>query len=59
MILLLINPAGQSVKELSLNRVSITNSTALSNAFDGQFSTIGPKLSCKIPLNNSPSFEEF
>ena len=33
-----------SVKELSLNGVSMTNSTALSNAFDDHFSTIGPKL---------------
>ena len=41
MSLLLINPAGQSGKELSLNGdVSITNSTALSNAFNDHFSTI-------------------
>ena len=41
MSLLLINPAGQSDKELSLNGdVSITNSTALSNAFNDHFSTI-------------------
>ena len=33
-----------SVKELSLNGVSMTNSTALSNAFDDHFSTIGRKL---------------
>ena len=33
-----------SVKELSLNGVSMTNSTALSNTFDDHFSTIGPKL---------------
>ena len=32
MSLLLINPAGQFVKELILNGVAITNSTALSNA---------------------------
>ena len=44
MSLLLINPAGQSGKELSVNGVSMTNSTALSNAFDDHFSTIGPKL---------------
>ena len=59
MSLLLINPAGQSGKELSLKRVSITNSTALSKAFDDHFFTIGPKLACKIPLNNGPSFQEF
>ena len=41
MSLLLINPAGQSGKELSLNGdVSITNLTALSNAFNDHFSTI-------------------
>ena len=33
-----------SVKELSLNGVSMTNSTSLSNTFDDHFSTIGPKL---------------
>ena len=33
-----------SVKELSLNGVSMTNSTALSNTFDDHFFTIGPKL---------------
>ena len=59
MSLLLINQAGQSGEELSLNGVSITNSTALSNAFDDHFSTIGLKLACKIPLNNGPSFQEF
>ena len=48
-----------SVKELSLNGVSITNLTALSNTFDDHFSTTGPKLACKIPLNNGPSFQEF
>ena len=31
----------------------------MSNNFDDHFSTIGPKLACKIPLNNGPSFEEF
>ena len=35
------------VKELSLNGVCITNSTALSNPFN-----------CKIPLNNGSSFQE-
>ena len=48
-----------SVKELSLNGVSMTNSTALSNTFDDHFSTIGPKLACEIPLKNSPSFQKF
>ena len=48
-----------SVKELSPNGVSMTNSTAMSNTFDDHFSTIGPKLACKIPLNNGPSFQEF
>ena len=41
-----------SVKELSPNGVSMTNSTALSNTFVDHFSTIGPKLACEIPLNN-------
>ena len=57
--ILLINLAGQSVEELSLNGVSITNSTALPDAFDDHFFTIDPKLACKIPLNNGPSFQEF
>ena len=50
-----------SVKELSPNGVSMTNSTALSNTFDDHFSTINwPKTqACKIPLNNGPSFQEF
>ena len=56
MSLLLINSAGQSGKELSLNGdVSITNSTALSNAFNDHFSTIA----WEITLNNGPSFQEF
>ena len=49
MSLLPINPAGQYGKELSLNGVCITNSTALSNTFHDLFSTIGPKLTCEIP----------
>ena len=54
------NSCRSSVKELlSLNGVSITNSTALSNAFDDHFSTIGPKLACIISLSNGPSFQEF
>ena len=44
-----------SVKELSPNGVSMTNSTALSNTFDDHFSTIGQKLACEIPLNNGPN----
>ena len=48
-----------SIKELSLNGVSITNSTVLPNAFNDQFSTIGPKLAGGIPLNNGPSFQEY
>ena len=48
-----------SFKELSLNGISITNSTVLSNAFNDQFSTIGPKLASAIPLNNGPSFQEY
>ena len=56
MSLLLINSAGQSGKELSLNGdVSITNSTALSNAFNDHFSTIA----WEITLINGPSFQEF
>ena len=43
-----------SVKELSPNGVSMTNSTALSNTFDDHFSTIGPKLASEIPLDNGP-----
>ena len=45
-----------SFKELSLNGISITNSTVLSNAFNDQ---IGPKLASAIPLNNGPSFQEY
>ena len=57
--LLLINPGGQSAKELRLNGVSITNSTTLSHAFHDLFSTTGPKLTWEIPyLNNGPSFQE-
>ena len=41
-----------SVKWLSPNGVSMTNSTALSNTFVDHFSTSGPKLACEIPLNN-------
>ena len=37
----------------------MTNSTALSDAFDDHFSTIGPKLACIISLSNGPSFQEF
>ena len=47
-----------SVRELSLNGVSITNSTALSNAFNDHFSTIGSKLASEIPFNNGSSFQE-
>ena len=48
-----------SVRELSLNGVSITNSTALSNAFNDHFSTIGSKLASEIPFNNGSSFQEY
>ena len=48
-----------SVSELSLNGVSITNSTALSNAFNYHFSTIGSKLASEIPFNNGSSFQEY
>ena len=47
-----------SVRELSLNGVSITNSTALSNAFNYHFSTIASKLASEIPFNNGSSFQE-
>ena len=39
--------------------VSITNSTALSNAFNYHFSTIGFKLASEIPFNNGSSFQEY
>ena len=48
-----------SVRELSLNGVSITNSTPLSNAFNDHFSTIGSKLASEIPFNNGSSFQEY
>ena len=48
-----------SVRELSLNGVSITNSTALSNAFNDHFSTIGSKLAREIPYNNGSSLQEY
>ena len=48
-----------SVRELSLNGVSITNSTALSNAFNYHFSTIGSKLASEIPYNNGSSLQEY
>ena len=38
---------GSSARELSLNGVSLTNSNALSNAFNDHFSTIGSKLAGK------------
>ena len=41
-----------SVRELSLNGVSITNSTTLSNAFNDHFS-IGSKLASEIHNNNN------
>lgn len=44
---------------MSLNGVSITNSTSLSNAFNDHFSTIGSKLASEIPFNNGSSFEEY
>ena len=48
-----------SVSEFSLNGVSITNSTALSNAFNDHFSTIGSKLAREIPYNNGSSLQEY
>ena len=48
-----------SVRELNLNGVSITNSTALSNFFNYHFSTIGSKLASEIPFNNGSSFQEY
>ena len=48
-----------SVIELSLNGVSITNSTALSNAFNDHFSTIGSTLASEIPYNNGSSLQEY
>ena len=45
--ILLVSPASQSVEELSLNGVSIPNSTGLPDAFDDHSFTIGPKLACK------------
>ena len=45
-----------SVRELTLNGVSITNSAAVSNAFNDHFSTIGSKLTSEIPFNNGSSF---
>ena len=48
-----------SVRELSLNGVSITNSTDFSNAFNDHFSTIGSKLASEIPFNNGSSIQEY
>ena len=39
-----------SVKELKLNKNSVTNSHRLSNAFNDHFSTIGTKLANEVPL---------
>ena len=38
-----------SIKELIINGVSINKSTALANAFNEHFSTVGPKLANQIP----------
>ena len=48
-----------SVRELSLNGVSITNSTTLSNAFNDHFSSTVSKLASEIPFNNGSSFQEY
>ena len=39
-----------SVKELKLNKNSVTNSHGFSNAFNDHFSTIGAKLASEVPL---------
>ena len=51
----------QVINELTSckNGVSITNSTALSNAFNDYFSTIGSKLASEIPFKNGSSFQEY
>ena len=41
------------------NGVSTTNTTALSNAFNDHFSTIGSKLASEIPFKNGSSFQEY
>ena len=42
-----------TVKELKLNGSIISNSSELSNAFNGHFSTIGPRLANEIPPNDN------
>ena len=58
MSLLVAKTGRSSVRELTLNCVSITNSAALSNTFNDNFSTIGSKLASEIPFNNGSSFQE-
>ena len=58
MSLLVAKTGRSSVRELTLNCVSITNSAALSNTFNDHFSTIGSKLASEIPFNNGSSFQE-
>ena len=41
------------------NGVSTTNTTALSNAFNDHFSTIGSKLASEIPFKNGSSSQEY
>jgi len=53
------NTGRSLVRELSLNGVSITNSTTLSNAFNEHFSTISSKLASEIPFNNGSSFQKY
>ena len=45
-----------SVKELSPNEVSMTNSTSLSNTFDDHFSTIGPNSGLQNTFKQWPQF---
>ena len=58
MSLLVAKTGRSSVRELTLNCVSITNSAASSNTFNDHFSTIGSKLASEIPFNNGSSFQE-
>ena len=45
--------AHSRIREINLNGTFISESSALSNAFNDHFSSIGPKLANDIPLSNN------
>ena len=44
--------SNQIVKGVRVNDISICNSYEISNVFNEHFSTIRPRLACKIPLTS-------